>query len=71
MNRKEAASLLVSGLAISGGVLAAYFTAGATTAAPLILGEGIKAFGGLGGNLVANCLQTNLILTLRREVNLI
>lgn len=61
MNRKEAVSLLVSGLAVTGGVLSAYFTGGITLINPEILGEGLKAFGGLGGNLVANALQKHLI----------
>ncbi len=61
MNRKEAASLLVSGLAITSGVLSAGLTLGATTAAPLIISEGLKAFGGLGGGFVGNVFLKHFI----------
>ena len=61
MNRKEITSLLVSGLAITGGVFAASLTGGLTLISPVIVSEGLKAFGGLGGNLVANTLQKHLI----------
>ena len=61
MHRKEITSLLVSGLAITGGVFAASLTGGLTLISPVIVSEGLKAFGGLGGNLVANTLQKHLI----------
>ena len=61
MNRKEITSLLISGLAITGGVVSAIVTAGATAPSLLILGGGLSALGGLGGNLASNCLQKNLI----------
>jgi len=61
MNRKEATSLLVSGLAITSGVLSAGLTLGATTAAPLIISEGLKAFGGLGGGFVGNAFNKHFI----------
>lgn len=60
MNR-ETYSLLVSSLAVTGGVLAAYFTVGATAAAPLILNGGLGAVGNLGGNVIGNYLQKNII----------
>jgi hypothetical protein len=61
MNKKEATSLLVSGLAITGGVLSAYFTFGATTAAPMIIGKGLETLGGLGGGLASNAFQKHFI----------
>lgn len=61
MNRKEKFSLLVSSLTVTSGVLAAYFTAGATTAAPLILNSGLGAVGNLGSGVIGNYLQKNVV----------
>jgi hypothetical protein len=59
MKGKEIASLLVSGLAISGGVIAAVLIGDATGTTALIVKEGLSALGGLGtevtGSIIDSC----------------
>ncbi len=61
MSKKEVATLLVSGAAITGAVFAVPLTGGLSLINPEIFGEGIKAIGSLGGNLVANAVQKHFI----------
>lgn len=61
MKNKELTSVMLSGLAVTGGVLASVATGG-TAAIPLLLCTGaLSAFSGIGGNLLSSYLEKSFI----------
>src|SRR5687767_5037892 len=61
MSNKELTSVLLSGLAITGGVLATVATGGTAPIAGLIFTGALAALGGIGGNLLSSYLEKKFI----------
>lgn len=67
MSNKEITSVLLSGLAVTGGVLATVATGGTAPIAGLIFTGALAALGGIGGNLLSSYLEKKFVNPISKD----